>query len=351
MTAAPQHPTTLSPDDALPPVEPPSGGFIVQLFVLPAVIVLIIVGLWGLFNWLARGGENSQDYIRALQRENVSRWQAAGRLADVLRDARSPLGRQLKGDRAFAGQVAAILRKELAERSTQEEAIELRVYLCRVLGELDVAEGIPVLLEAARSEADGGETDPVALAAISALAVFAGHAPAAEVQRQPQLRETLLDVSRGSDSLLRNVSAFALGVLGGEAPRNRLAEMLQDADANVRFNAATGLARHGDERAIEQLAEMLDPEAAVPQGSSGTGDPEPAGSREQKQMLVLVNALRAIEQLVQANPGAAIEPLRTALARLRVSTHPVAAEKKVQWKAKEVSQKLAALSAGTKSAL
>ena len=30
-------------DELLPPVEPPSAGFIVQLFVIPAVIVLIIV--------------------------------------------------------------------------------------------------------------------------------------------------------------------------------------------------------------------------------------------------------------------------------------------------------------------
>ncbi len=38
MTDTSPVPRPLAPDDALPPVEPPSAGFIVQLFVIPAVI-------------------------------------------------------------------------------------------------------------------------------------------------------------------------------------------------------------------------------------------------------------------------------------------------------------------------
>ena len=40
MSADPEN--TISPDDQLPPVEPPSAGFVVQLFVIPALIVLIM---------------------------------------------------------------------------------------------------------------------------------------------------------------------------------------------------------------------------------------------------------------------------------------------------------------------
>ena len=43
------------PDSALPEVQPPSAGFIVQLFVVPAVIVLIIVAVYVLFGRLASG--------------------------------------------------------------------------------------------------------------------------------------------------------------------------------------------------------------------------------------------------------------------------------------------------------
>jgi hypothetical protein len=40
----------LSPDDALPPVEPPSAGFIIQLFVVPGIIVVVVVMIWVMFN-------------------------------------------------------------------------------------------------------------------------------------------------------------------------------------------------------------------------------------------------------------------------------------------------------------
>jgi hypothetical protein len=39
----------------LPPVEPPTAGFIVQLFVLPAVIVAVVIVVWLLFGKLAAG--------------------------------------------------------------------------------------------------------------------------------------------------------------------------------------------------------------------------------------------------------------------------------------------------------
>ena len=35
----------VNPDDSLPPVEPPSAAFLVQLFLVPGIIVAIIVCL------------------------------------------------------------------------------------------------------------------------------------------------------------------------------------------------------------------------------------------------------------------------------------------------------------------
>jgi len=42
----------------LPPVEPPSAGFIIQLFVVPGLIVLAIVGVYLLFGKLATVGQD-----------------------------------------------------------------------------------------------------------------------------------------------------------------------------------------------------------------------------------------------------------------------------------------------------
>jgi len=60
----------------LPPVEPPGAGFIVQLFLVPGVIVVVVVVIWVLFNWLAQKGNDRDAFVRALSRNNEARWQA-----------------------------------------------------------------------------------------------------------------------------------------------------------------------------------------------------------------------------------------------------------------------------------
>ena len=46
--------------ETLPPVEPPSAKFIVQLFVVPGLIVAAIVGAWLLFGKLASAEQDWQ---------------------------------------------------------------------------------------------------------------------------------------------------------------------------------------------------------------------------------------------------------------------------------------------------
>ena len=54
----------MNPDDSLPPVEPPSAAFLVQLFLVPGIIVAIIVCVWLSFHWLAHLGNDPQAYVR-----------------------------------------------------------------------------------------------------------------------------------------------------------------------------------------------------------------------------------------------------------------------------------------------
>ena len=83
------HSSPSPTDHGLPPVEPPSARFILQLFVVPAVIVTIIVLVWLLFNWLAQMGSDPTKYVAALRSNSKARWQAAASLADVLNDVRN----------------------------------------------------------------------------------------------------------------------------------------------------------------------------------------------------------------------------------------------------------------------
>ena len=136
----------ISPDDALPPVEPPSAGFLVQLFLVPAIIVGIIVCVWVAFHWLAQLGNDPQAAVRSLRRNTEGRWQAALNLAN---DLRGPGGAKLKADEALAGELASILGDEVKSGRpvggghSAEQSRTLCVYLCRALGEFAVPEAAP----------------------------------------------------------------------------------------------------------------------------------------------------------------------------------------------------------------
>ena len=56
-------------EEILPPVEQPSAGFIVQLFVIPGMIVLVIVMVWLGLSWLAHHGTHPEELVRQKRRE------------------------------------------------------------------------------------------------------------------------------------------------------------------------------------------------------------------------------------------------------------------------------------------
>src|SRR3954463_12328598 len=80
----PQHPT----DGGLPPVLPPSGKQMLQLFVVPALIVLVLVGLFllgpTLSGWF-NPGKTADQFLRDLDSTNEEvRYRAASDLAQML---------------------------------------------------------------------------------------------------------------------------------------------------------------------------------------------------------------------------------------------------------------------------
>src|SRR6185295_6412308 len=108
---------TFAPDDALPPVEPPSAGFLIQLFVIPGVIVVVIVVVWLLFHWLAAMGNDTREYIKKLRGNSEMRWQAAVNLAGALQ---GEAGEEIKHDQAVAADLGHILADEIAAGGNEE---------------------------------------------------------------------------------------------------------------------------------------------------------------------------------------------------------------------------------------
>ena len=308
----------MTQDDSLPPVEPPSAGFLVQLFLVPAIIVGIIVAVWVAFHWLAQMGNDPEGYLKALRRQTEGRWQAALNLAN---DLRGQGGAALKQDAALATALAGILGDEVSSGRPKaagyggEQSRALCEYLCRALGEFAVPEAAPALVARA---ADA--TDPrTARAAVEALAVLAANLAAADrgFADPAAVTAAVLDASRGDDAGLRSAAAFALGVIGGDAAQDRLAVLAADAAEDVRFNAATALARQGRPEAWPVVTEML----ALPDVAATPGD-EAARSDRYRRVLVVVNALKAVGLLVDASREPPPETVAAAVANL--TADPVA---------------------------
>jgi len=292
----------ISPDDSLPPVEPPNAAFLVQLFLVPGIIVAIIVCVWLAFHWLAHMGSDPQSYVKTLRRDNEGRWQAALNLAN---DLRGPGGAVLKTDESLATELGRILGDEAASGRGGEQSQTLKVYLCRALGEFAVPAAATPLVDrvnafAGSQTARAGADPQTARAAVEALAVLTTNLVAAgrSFDNPAGVASAVVAASRSDDVPLRSAAAFTLGVLGGAAAEQRLVELVQDGADDVRFNAALALARHGRDESLEPLAEML----ALPDVEVGT-DPAAdmaAQSRRYKRALVVVNALRGLALLTDA---------------------------------------------------
>lgn len=292
----------LNQDDSLPPVEPPTASFLVQLFLVPAIIVSIIVCVWLAFHWLAQLGNDPQGYVRTLRRDNEGRWQAALNFAN---DLRGPGGKALKEDAALARELGDILAAEIASGRPKmassgddlSPSQTLCVYLCRALGEFAVPEAAAPLV----ARAADLSVPSAAQAAVEALAVLADNLEAAgrTFADPAAVGRVLLEASRADDPALRSRAGYALGVVGGGETADRLVEMLGDGSDNVRYNAAVGLARSGHAAAWDTLVEML----GLPDVEAPAGDDE-RQSQRYKRAIIAVNALKAVGLLVDATRAA-----------------------------------------------
>jgi HEAT repeat protein len=304
-------------DDLLPPVEPPSARFIIQLFVVPALIVLAIVSLWLTFTWLVRR-TSPEALIQGLEHgPSVARWQRASELADTLRNRRFA---EFKRNAAAADHLARILEREISQSGPggmQDEDVTLRIFLARALGEFEVQNGIGVLLQAAETNRDPLE-QIVRVRALEAIAMRAYNLrelnPPVELAH-PELIPTLARLTTDDDPAIRSQTAYALGKIGTPAAIDTLEPLVDDPDADTRYNAAVGLAHHGNPRALETLAEMLDLEELSRQGS---------GTNPQDELLrkavIVSNALGAIEALARQQSTYDFALVTTALERLSQAT-------------------------------
>jgi len=297
--------------DLLPPVEPPSAGFIVQLFVVPALIVLVIVGVALTFSWLVRrSASRPDDVIKGLEQgPAIARWQRASELADMLRNERF-VG--FKRSDKSAGELAQILKREIDDANMDDGAIAMRVYLVKALGKFEVNEGIDELLRAAETNRDPAE-QLVRYRAIEAIAERAFNLSQLKPPQQlshPQLEPVLLRLSSDENPFVRGRTVYALGHLGTPAAVERLEVMTDDPDADTRYDAAVALAHRGNEKSVPTLAEMLDLEELI------KNEPDTKESDPYKRAVVVASAIEAVKDLAKKNPNANLAAASEALKTL-----------------------------------
>jgi hypothetical protein len=177
----PEGPSVLNgkSEPGLPPVVPPSGKFIVQLFLVPFIIVVSVVGFLLFVNWLVGSGRDPDDFLKRLDNSNPDvRWRAAEDLAQVLlRDdglASNPkfgldLAERLEQALRNAPSAPVHLKDPAATGSGNGAPAEQPadaedgyiLYLSACLGNVSIPVGAPVLTQMASKHTVGDSTADV----------------------------------------------------------------------------------------------------------------------------------------------------------------------------------------------
>jgi hypothetical protein len=308
MSKATPTPPSVSAEEMLPPVQPPSASFLIQLFVIPGLIVLLMVLVWMLVNWLPQMGNDAETNIKALDGSGANRWQAAVNLANLLRGDKNG---ELKGNPDLAAKLADKLGHELDAGRTSEDAVLLRVYLATALGEFQVDAGLPVLVRAIREDEPTDVQPSLRVAATRAVAVLSNNLrrTTGKPITDGDAVAAVIEASRADGSLLRSTAAFALGELGTSAAEERLRVLLDDVThPYARYNAATALAKRGEPAVIDVVVELLKTERPPETAESESVDEQAA----QRAKLVL-SGLRAAVDLAKANRQLDLQRVITAV--------------------------------------
>jgi hypothetical protein len=158
------------PPPGLPPVTPPSGRFLMQLFLVPTLIVTVILAIIFGLGYLVSGPRTPEHFLRDLDSSNPDiRWRGAHDLAQVLK---RPESLALASDPKFALNLAERLHRSFTDLEEAEKATAERVkglptadqeaawrglaaqrnlvlYLAACLGDFTVPVGVPLLSDLA----------------------------------------------------------------------------------------------------------------------------------------------------------------------------------------------------------
>ena len=319
--------------EELPPVTPPSAGFIVQLFLIPALIVMAVVAVWALFGKLADSDNDWKQLATELSSSNEHRrWRAALGLAQLLQNEQiyPPRDQQpLATNPVVVDSLTQLLSESLASTTTTDEDIRHQEFLARTLAALDADEKtLPILAEAMKDShnIEVRKSSLMSIAAIagrhfdhvtgySAAVTAEALAPSMSVRKLPLANPTISDSAvleqlrrsaQDSDPVVRHLAGYALGNVSGPDSLVQLRVMLTDGNRLAQANAAIGLSRNGSIDGVPTMIQLLTTsltpfEYQVDPALKDEAAPlvaQQAEARHQiEEVQVARNCLRAIENL------------------------------------------------------
>ena len=319
------------PDDSLlPPVQPPSAGFIVQLFVVPAVIVTVIIGVYLLFGQLASGEADWRQLVTNVGSENAHvRWRSALDLAQVLQDdaLRKEKGQHLASSPEVATALTKVLTDLLQKQNLTEEETQQTIYMLKAVGLLDLPEtAVPVLLSAV----EGTRDREIRKQALNSLAVICGRAFVERKQpvEIPALTTRIIEVSQESELLSRHQATYILGTLTSTEARERLGALLEDPDQMTQVNAAVGFARQNSTQGVPVIERLFVEAADWHLDPSAVKTDEQATHHFERVMLV-TNGMLAVQNLSPQLDAATRVRFRDQIAKCADRATDIAVQK--QW--------------------
>jgi HEAT repeat protein len=252
----------------LPPIEPPSAGFIVQLFVVPALIVLAVVVVWAFFGKIAASEEDWRELVEDIRNTNEHRrWRGADGLARLLQNDQQlgESGQHLAANPDIARALVGLFDEGLKRHSQRDDDLKQEAFLARTLGLLDAPATVLPALERGMLPDEDREIRKNSIASIAVIAGRASetHHPIDDAN----LVKDLITASGDSDALIRDVSTYALGLIPTDASRERLKVLISDADRNTRVNAAVALARQQSTGGFAVFKDVLQSASADDKGS------------------------------------------------------------------------------------
>lgn len=289
MSTEPQSDFDRLPEE-LPPVQPPSAGFIAQLFLVPGLIVLAIIVVWLLISRMASVEQDWRSLVNDIQspQDHIRSRGIFGLAQQLLAEQSSTSpGQKLRDNPEIAKLLSDYLIKELKTSAADEATIKQQAILSRTLGLFHLPEIVlPALSQATHPDHDL----EVRKNALGSIAVIAGRAteekkPLNLELVQPAVMESAADPA----PLVRQLAAFILGLMPGDASHQRLLVLMEDSDFSTRINAAVGLARQDSTAGFPVFVEVL---------KEATTKPATVGSPEEfSQFAQVKNALAALEKV------------------------------------------------------